>query len=118
MNGSLRKSQRGISFFGLLFVGVLLACAGVVVAQVAPTFIEYLAVQKAAKKAATEGSTVAEVQAIFDRAAAVEDIKSITGRDLDISKQGDKVVVEFSYNRELPLVGPAYLLLKYSGSSN
>ena len=39
-----RSRQRGISFIGLLFVGVVLAVVGVVGAQVFPTFIEYEAV--------------------------------------------------------------------------
>ncbi len=44
-------------------------------------------------------------------------ITSITGKDLDVTKQGDKVVVNFAYDKEIPLAGPAYLLLKYRGSS-
>lgn len=106
--------QRGISFIGLLFVAIVLACVGVVVAQVIPTLIEYQAIQKAATKAA-EGSTVPEVRAIFDRAQAIDDFKSVSGKDLDVQKVGDKVVVGFAYDREIPLFGPAYLVLKYKG---
>ena len=108
--------QRGISFIGLLFVAIVLACVGVVVAQVIPTLIEYQAITKAAKKAA-EGSTVPEVRAIFDRAQAIDDFQSVTGKDLEVRKDGDKVVVSFAYDREIHLFGPAYLLLKYQGQS-
>jgi hypothetical protein len=34
-----------------------------------------------------------------------------------VTKQGDKVVVRFAYDKEIPLFGPAYLLIKYRGSS-
>ena len=113
-----RKSrQRGISFVGLVFVASILAMAGVVAAQVFPTAIEFFAVQKAAQKAATEGQTPAEIRAIFDRATQIDDIKSIASKDLDISKQGDKIVVAFSYEREIHLAGPAYLTMKYQGRS-
>ncbi|MDN8612479.1 DUF4845 domain-containing protein [Variovorax ginsengisoli] len=108
--------QRGISFIGLLFVAIVLACVGVVVAQVIPTLIEYQAITKAAGKA-TAGSTVPEVRAIFDRAQAIDDFQSVSGKDLDIKKDGDKVVVSFAYDREIHLFGPAYLLLKYRGQS-
>ncbi len=108
--------QRGISFIGLLFVAIVLACVGVVVAQVIPTLIEYQAISKAATKAA-DGSTVPEVRAIFDRAQAIDDFKSVSGKDLDVQKVDDKVVVSFAYEREIPLFGPAYLLLKYRGQS-
>ncbi len=112
----MKHQQRGISFIGLLVVGGLVACAFVVGAQVAPTLIEFQAITKAATKA-KEGSTVAEVRATFDRAAQIDDIKSITGKDLTVSKEGDRTVVSFAYTREIPLFGPAYLLLKYDGRS-
>ncbi len=111
-----KKNQRGISFIGLLFVAVVLACIGVVVAQVIPTVIEYQAITKAANKA-KEGTTVPEVRAIFDRAQSIDDFHSVSGKDLDVRKEGDKVVVAFAYEREIHLVGPAFLTLKYQGQS-
>jgi len=110
------QKQRGISFIGLLFVAIVLACVGVVVAQVIPTLIEYQAITKGAGKA-TAGSTVPEVRAIFDRAQAIDDFQSVSGKDLEVKKDGDKVVVSFAYDREIHLFGPAYLLLKYRGQS-
>jgi hypothetical protein len=111
-----RSRQRGLSFLGLLVVGGVLATTGVIVAQIIPTAIEYQAALKAATKA-TQGNSVAEVRSIFDKAAAVDDIKSITGRDIEVSKEGDKIIVSFSYQREIHLAGPGYLTLKYSGRS-
>lgn len=112
----MRHKQRGISFIGLLFVGGVLGASVLVGLQVVPTATEYMAIQKAAKKAAA-GNTVAEVRSIFDKAAAIDDIRTISGKDLEVGKQGDRVVVSFAYQREIPLVGPAYLVLKYKGSS-
>jgi hypothetical protein len=103
--GSRASRQRGISFIGLVFVAVVLACVGVVIAQVIPTLIEWQAIDKAANKA-KEGTTVPEVRAIFDRAQAIDDFKSVSGKDLDIKKVGDKVVVSY-----------AYLTLKYKGET-
>ena len=112
----LKSQQVGISFIGLLFVVGVLACLGILGAQAFPTVLEYQAALKAAQKA-SEGSTVNEVKQIFDKAAAIDDIKSISGRDLDISKEGDKVVVKFAYDKEIHMFGPAFLLLKYAGQS-
>ncbi len=112
----MRHQERGISVLGFLFVAVVLACAGVLAAQAVPTLIEFQAINKAANKASA-GSTVAEVRAIFDRAAAIDDIKSISGKDLEVGKQGNKTVVAFAYTREIHMAGPAYLLLKYDGQS-
>ena len=115
---SLGKSrQRGITFFGLLFVAIVLALTGVVVAQVVPTLVEYYAVGKAAQKASA-GQTIVEVRDIFSKAAQIDDIRSINADGLEIVKENDKVVVSYAYTREIHLFGPAYLTLKYQGHSN
>ena len=117
MTRHMRSGQRGITFIGLLFIGGILAVSGVVFAQVVPTLIELQAIHKAAKKAASEGGTVADVRSVFDKAAAIDDIKSISGKDINVSKNGDKVVVSFAYEREIHLAGPAWLTLKYEGQT-
>jgi hypothetical protein len=116
MTTKLRSRQRGLSFLGLLFVGGFLAVCGVIAAQIIPTAIEYQAVSNAANRASL-GSTVAEVRSIFDKAASIDNISSIAGKDLEVTKEGDKVVVTFAYQREIHLTGPAYLTLKYAGRS-
>lgn len=112
----MRSKQQGISFIGILFVGGVLAFSGVIAAQVFPTLIEFQAITKAASKA-KDGNSVAEVRSIFDKAGQIDDIKSISGKDLDVSKEGDKTVVSFAYNKEIHIGGPVYLLLKYTGKS-
>jgi hypothetical protein len=111
-----KQQQRGLTFLGLLIVGIVLAFAGVVLAQVVPTYIEYLAVQKAVDKSSA-GTTVSEVRSLFDKAAQIDDIRTISARDLEVSKDGDRVVVSFAYSREIHLAGPAHLVMKYEGRS-
>jgi sensor histidine kinase regulating citrate/malate metabolism len=112
-----RSRQTGISFFMLIFVIAVLASVGLIGAQAFPTVLEYQAALKAVNKA-KEGNTVPEVRSIFDKAAQIDDINSISGKDLTITKDGDQVVVSFAYNKEIHMFGPAYLLLKYRGESN
>jgi hypothetical protein len=116
MTVQTKSKQRGISFIGLIFVGGVLAMSGVVAAQVFPTVLEFMAVQKAVQRAAA-GQSVVEVRSIFDKQTEVDAITSINGKDLEVGKQGDKVVVSFAYQREIHLVGPAFLTLKYTGQS-
>jgi Domain of unknown function (DUF4845) len=113
----MKSQQRGISLLGLLIVGGTLAFLGVIGAQVAPTLIEFQAINKAVNKVAASGGSVAEVRSSFDKAQQIDDFKAISGKDLEITKNGDKVVVSFAYTKEIHLAGPAYLLLKYAGTS-
>jgi hypothetical protein len=113
----MKSKQRGISLIGLLFVGGVLAFGGVIGAQVVPTLIEYQAIMKATNKVAAQGGSVVEIRGNFEKAQAIDDFKAITAKDIEVSKNGDKVVVKFAYQKEIHLGGPAYLLLKYAGES-
>ena len=116
MKDHLKSRQGGISLLSFMFVGGVLASLGVLGAQAFPTVLEYQAALKAVQKASA-GNTVGEVKIIFDKAAQIDDINSIAGKDLTVTKEGDKVVVSFAYNKEIHMFGPAFLLLKYAGRS-
>jgi hypothetical protein len=112
-----KKNQRGLSLIGLLFWAVLVAMVALVVIRVLPTINEYTTIQRAVKKIAQESpATVAEARKAFERQKDIEySITSIGPQDLQITKENDKVVIRFDYNKEVPLVEPVYLLIKYSG---
>jgi isocitrate/isopropylmalate dehydrogenase len=112
-----KSRQRGISFLTLVFILAVLGSVGAVVMQTLPSFLEYQAALKAINKAKNEATVVA-VRQSFDRYANVDNIETIKGKDLEITKNGDQVVVAFNYQKEFHLFGPAWLLLKYSGTSH
>lgn len=113
-----RSRQRGLSFIGVIFVGLFAVAAFAIGGQSVPIFLEYAAIKKAAAKAANAGSTVPEIRAAFDRVALIDDIHSIAGKDLEITKRNDKIVVSFGYSREISLAGPAYLVYRFQESTN
>lgn len=107
-----------MTLLGLAFAAIAIGFVGYVAVRTFPTVIEYLAVQRTVDKiAASPPGTVPEIRAAFDRQRAVDGIETISGGDLDIGKVNDRVVIRFSYEREVPLGGPAFLLLKYQGRS-
>lgn len=112
----MKQQQRGISFVGMLFVGVVLAFVGLLTIQVVPTLIEFQTINRVAALAAA-GGTVGEVKALFDKRAQIDNIKAISGKDLEVTTDGDRTIVSFVYTREIHLVGPAFLLLKYQGKT-
>ena len=109
--------QRGITLLGLLFWGVLVAMVALVVIRVLPTINEFTTIQRAVKKIAQDQPvTVAEARKAFDRQKDIEySISSIGGQDLQITKENDKIVIRFAYEKEIPLFEPVFLLIKYSG---
>lgn len=121
MIGQVDKAsrQRGVTLFGLLFWAVIVGFLALIGMRVLPTLNEYFTIKRTINKIASEGSTVPEIRAAFERQKDIEySIVSITGKDLVITKENEKVVVSFAYDKEVELVKPVFLLIKFEGRSN
>lgn len=110
--------QQGISLVGLI---VLLAVGGfvaVLALKIVPTYTEYRAIQNAIVSAKAGGGTVLQMQKAFDASATVGYINAINGKDLIISRgENGETEISFAYEKKIPLLGPASLLLEYEGST-
>ena len=111
------RRQRGLSLIGVLLFGAIAVLLVVFGARVMPSALEYFAIKRAVETVTSSGvSTPLEVQRSFDRQAAVDDITSISGRDLLVTRAEDgSLDVSFSYEKRIPLFGPATLLILYEG---
>jgi hypothetical protein len=121
MIGQVDKAgrQRGVTLFGLLFWAVIVGFLALIGMRVLPTLNEFFTIKRTINKIATEGSTVPEIRAAFERQKDIEySIVSITGKDLVVTKENEKVVVSFAYDKEVELVKPVFLLIKFEGRSN
>ena len=114
-----RGSQRGITLFGLLFWAILVGMVALVALKVVPTVNEYFTIQRAVDKAAQDGgATVPQIRTAFDRQKDIEySITSISGKDLQITKEDDRVVIRYAYSKEIELMAPVFLVIKYEGRS-
>ncbi|MES2888419.1 MAG: DUF4845 domain-containing protein [Pseudomonadota bacterium] len=109
---------RGASLGAMLFWAIGIAIAALIVMKVVPTLNEYFTIQKAVNKIALEASTPVEARNAFERQKQIDySITSISGQDLLVAKENDKLVVSFAYDKEIELVSPVYLLIKYQGRS-
>jgi hypothetical protein len=113
------RSQSGITMIGLLFWAILIGIVALIGLKVLPTVNEYFTIKRAVEKVADSGmTTVPDIRAAFDRQRDIEfSIVSISGKDLDITKVNDQVVIHFAYNKEIELMAPVFLLLKYEGET-
>ena len=116
---SRRRMQRGITLFGLLFWGIVVGFGAYLLVRIVPTINEYLTIQRTVDSVArAQPATVAEARQAFDRQRDLEfSISSITGKDILVSKENDKVVIGFAYDKLVSVYGPVYILIKYEGRS-
>lgn len=114
------KKQKGVSLSGLLVWGVIIAMVALLVIKVAPSAIEYWKIRKGVAAVANQAkpdSTVPDLRRIYEKQTAIDQISDVGPEDLEISKEGNMIVVSFAYEKRIPLFGPVSLLIDYKGSS-
>jgi Tfp pilus assembly protein PilX len=112
-----RNPHRGITLIGLLLWAIVVAFVALIVVRVLPTINEYSTILRAVQQIAKAApATVAEARSAFEKQKEIEySISSISGKDLVVTKENDKVVIRFAYDKEVPIFEPVFLLIKYSG---
>ena len=113
----MKTRQEGISLVGLIVVLALLGMVLVLGMKIVPTYTEFRAIRNAIVTAKAAGGSVAEIQRAFDASATASYISSISGRDLVIERVNGETEISFAYEKKIPLVGPASLLLEYEGTT-
>jgi hypothetical protein len=102
------RKQHGVSLSGLIFWLALLGFTGLMAAKMLPSYLEYFSVKKifAAMNGANEfNQPVFDIRRAFDRRNAIEDVHSVSGQDLEISKTpGGETVVTATWSAKIPMV--------------
>ena len=116
----VRRHQSGLTFVGLLFYGLLVAAGVFVVMKVVPSFTEYQSIKATLREIAKSNpGTVEDVRRAFERQRIADPtIQSVTGNDLSVTKEGGRVVIGVKYDKELRMIGPVSLLIRYEASSD
>lgn len=116
-NLQLRERQRGLSIIGLIFIGLIVVGLLALGFRVVPAVVEYVAIERAVQKIKNEGSTVRDIQAAFERHVTIDDITSIKGTDLDITKEGDQVVISYAYQKKIPVIDNVSIVIDFAGTT-
>jgi len=114
------SSQRGTSLLGMVVIAVVIACIVMLAMQVVPAVNEYLTIRKTVARIMKDSpSSANDIRSAFDKTIQVEySIKSIGPKDLVVTPLGDGFKTSYAYSVEIPLVEPAFLLLKFQGSAS
>jgi hypothetical protein len=108
------------------FAGVLILLIGIVFIAIigmklVPAYIEYFTIKKAitgmTQSGELRGGSVADVRKAFDRRAAVDSITIVQPQDLEVTKEGNEIVVAFAYEKRIPLFYNISVVIDFAGSS-
>ena len=112
------ERQRGISLTGLVLVLMVLGLFAVLAIKVVPSFLEYRSVRDGIVRAKAEGGSTAEMQQTFDKFAEINNVEAVRGRDLVVSRDGANPEISFAYEKRIPLLENATLVIDYDGTTD
>ncbi|MGH8688677.1 MAG: DUF4845 domain-containing protein [Burkholderiales bacterium] len=117
----MRARQRGVTLMGLLFVSFIIVIIALLGMRLAPSYIEYYTIKKAVTGVASEtrgrGATISDVRRLFDNRQAIDDFKSVSAADLEITKDGNDYALSASWRREVPLFSNIGIYIDFVASS-
>ena len=115
----MRNRQLGIGLGGLMVGAAIFIVLAMIGMKLGPSYLEFAAIKKAVNAIAQEkaGSTVADVRKTFDNRATIDAITSVTGKDLEVTKEGGQLVVTAAYRKEVPLVATMGVYIDFRASS-
>lgn len=113
--------QRGATLIGILFIAIIVIFAAVVAMKVVPMYLEYWSVAKVMKAMGADpqlsGMTPAEVRASFDRRASIDNIKAVSGKDLEVSKEGGTTSATATWSQTAKLFGNLSVVADFNAST-
>lgn len=121
MSGVLNR-QRGMTISKLLFVCIAVGAVALVAIKLLPEYVEYWKIKAdvvaiGEEVNANPDATVGDVRQAFERRADIDEIHAIKSTDLDITKEGDSIVIGFAYERKIHLIRNISVLIEFEGSS-
>ena len=114
--GVYMGNQRGVSLTGLIITLAVLGFFVVMAAKLMPAYVEYFTVKKmfaAMDQAGDLKGTVRDIRRSFDTRNAIEDVKSVKGEDLEITKEGGETVITATWSTKVSLVSNASACLDF-----
>jgi hypothetical protein len=115
------RKQMGVSLPGFIMWAVGAIFVLLLAFKVGPAYVENVAIKKQFQAIANDpgmvGSSKRDVEGAFVRRATMEDIRSIGPGDLQIVREGDRLVISAEYSTRVPLFGNVNVCLDFSPSS-
>ena len=113
-----RRQQCGVSIMGLLTALVIVIVLALFGMKVLPSVMEYRTAKATIQAVARSGVTTApDARRAFDNRAAIDNVGSLQAKDLEITRDGNAVVIAFAYRKEIPLFTGVGLYLDFAANS-
>jgi len=122
MNTAMSSKQRGLSFSGFMGGVVVLVLASTIGLKLIPAYMDDAKIKNLfvamASDPEMQKASVADIRMAFNKRASIDNVKVINYEDIEIEKDGGRLVLSASYPVKIPLAGNISLCLEFNPSSD
>lgn len=116
------RRQQGVTFIGMILIGILIVLVAIIGLRLVPPYIEYATIRShlrdLARSPDARGASEGQIAELFNRRAQIDDIRAVSGQDLEISKDGEDVSLSASWSTKVKLLGNVSACIDFSASSD
>lgn len=121
MTTAMPAKQHGLSFSGFIAGVFVLVLASIFGLKLIPAYMQDAKIRNLfvviANDPDMQKATPRDIRLSFDKRADVDDIRAIKAEDIQIDKDGERLVLSASYPVLIPLAGNVSLYLEFNPSS-
>jgi len=115
-----RRAQRGLSMIGFLFVASVVLVTALIAFRMIPSYIEQYTIQKALEGALADSNdlSTATIRRAMDRRLAADYADVVSGKDVEVTREGNKITASVGWEKRLPLVSNVSILLDFYATAS
>jgi len=115
----MKSKQLGISLLGLIIGLFLLVVVALFAMKVIPSYLEYSSAKSAIEAISRDQqiNTPLMVRNAFEARAQIDNITAIRASDLEITKEGNRMAIAFTYRKEVQLGSNVGLYIDYAADT-
>src|SRR5687767_1478960 len=115
------KKQLGIGMTGFILICFLLVLVAILGFKLFTPYMQYYTIQKTFKTLASnpevKNGTRRDVMTWWARSTVIDNITAINGDDIEVTKEGNEMVISAAYSVKVPLFYNVNLLIDFAPSS-
>ena len=101
------KRQKGITLTGMVLFGILFMLLMLAAFKIVPVYVEYFAIEKQFKAMSIDpklrNASRRDIAVAWTARAAVDDLRSVDSDYIEVTRQGEDLVVSAEYAVKVPL---------------
>ncbi len=101
------KRQKGLTLTGMVLVSILVVLVLLTGFKILPVYLEYFAIERQFKAMSVDpklrGATRHQIGVAWAARSAVDDLRSMTPDLIEVTREGDEIVIRGEYSVKVPL---------------